>query len=60
MTHWQVKAHPPEDATVTLVFGVSAADPDTARDRAAEVLGNRTALLELREIPPPEERGVSL
>jgi hypothetical protein len=56
MAHWQVRADLGEGRQ--FLFGVSAEDLTAARDKAAEVIGDRTARVEITETrssyPVPE------
>ena len=48
MPWWQVRA---DLGPALLMFGVQAADRETARARAADLIGDRTALVEVTEVP---------
>jgi hypothetical protein len=50
MTYWQVRADLGEGRQ--FLFGVSAEDLTAARDKAAEVIGDRTAQVEITETRP--------
>jgi hypothetical protein len=50
MAHWQVRADLGEGRQ--FLFGVSAEDLTAARDKAAEVIGDRTAQVEITETRP--------
>lgn len=57
MTHWQVRA---DLGPGLFLFGIEAGNDEAARDKAAGLLEGipdfRVALLEIREIPGPEDR----
>ena len=54
MRYWQANVN---TGPGLFLFGVRAEDRESAFSKAVEVIGDRTVLLELLEIPPPGERG---
>lgn len=53
MTYWQARVNL---GPALFLFGVRAEDYETARDKAVDVIGDRTALLEILEVPSLAER----
>lgn len=54
MTYWQMQA---DLGPGMFLFGTQAGSRESARKKVAEVIGDRTALTEITEIPEPRLRG---